>query len=136
MIRVIAWASMLGALVASVAVYTKNPPEWRNAIKPLFVELDPGAETAITPESWPICTTMASVESDADWAQLDPDFKTGKKALAAGDLNGAIAAFEFAALRDPLRYPELHRVCLSAATSVGPGYWPLSAGADVESPPP
>jgi tetratricopeptide (TPR) repeat protein len=102
MIRVIAWASMLGALVASVAVYTKNPPEWRNAIKPLFVELDPRAETAITPESWPICTTMASVESDADWAQLDPDFKTGKKALAAGDLNGAIAAFEFAALRDPL----------------------------------
>ena len=44
---------------------------------------------------------MASVASDADWAQLDPDFKAGKKALRAENWNGAIAAFEFAALRDP-----------------------------------
>jgi Flp pilus assembly protein TadD len=40
--------------------------------------------------------------SDADWAQLDPDFKAGKKALGAEDWNGAIVAFELAALRDPL----------------------------------
>jgi Flp pilus assembly protein TadD len=45
---------------------------------------------------------MASVESDADWAQLEPDFKAGKKALGAEDWSGAIAAFELAALRDPL----------------------------------
>ena len=44
---------------------------------------------------------MASVASDADWAQLDPDFKAGKKALRAENWNGAIAAFELAALRDP-----------------------------------
>ena len=54
------------------------------------------------PEDWPICTTMTSVASDADWAQLDPDFKAGKKALGAEDWNGAIAIFELAALRDPL----------------------------------
>jgi Flp pilus assembly protein TadD len=54
------------------------------------------------PEDWPICTTMTSVASDADWAQLDPDFKAGKKALGAEDWNGAIAMFELAALRDPL----------------------------------
>ena len=54
------------------------------------------------PEDWPICTTMTSVASDADWAQLDPDFKAGKKALGAEDWNGAIATFELAALRDPL----------------------------------
>jgi tetratricopeptide (TPR) repeat protein len=39
---------------------------------------------------------------DAEWAQLDPDFKAGKKALGAEDWNGAIAALELAALRDPL----------------------------------
>ena len=102
MIRAIALATTLGALVASVAVYAVSPPGWRNGIAPLFGGLDHGAETAIMPEDWPICTTMASVASDADWAQLDPDFKAGKKALGAEDWNGAIAALELAALRDPL----------------------------------
>src|SRR5882762_6570885 len=102
MIRAIALATMLGALVASVAVYAVSPPGWRNGIAPLFGGLDHGAETAIMPEDWPICTTMASVALDADWAQLDPDFKAGKKALGAENWNGAIAAFELAALRDPL----------------------------------
>src|ERR1700716_4397104 len=44
---------------------------------------------------------MASVVSDADWAQLDPDFKVGKRALGAENWKAAIAAFELAALRDP-----------------------------------
>jgi tetratricopeptide (TPR) repeat protein len=102
MIRAIALATMLGALVASVAVYAISPPGWRNGITPLFGKLDRGTETAITPEAWTICTTMTLVESDADWAQLDPDFKAGKKELGAEDWNGAIAALELAALRDPL----------------------------------
>jgi tetratricopeptide (TPR) repeat protein len=102
MIRAIALATMLGALVGSVAVYTKSPSEWRNAIEPLFGGLDRRVKAAIAPEAWPICTTMASVAPDADWAQLDPDFKAGKKALGAEDWNGAIAALELAALRDPL----------------------------------
>ena len=102
MIRAIALVTMLGALAASVVVYTKSAPEWRNAIEPWFGGQDSRAETAITPEAWPICTTMTSVASDADWAQLDPDFKAGKKALAAEDWIGAIAALELAALRDPL----------------------------------
>ena len=78
------------------------PPGWWNVTTPVFSKLDRGANTAMTPEDWPICTTMASVASDADWAQLDPDFKAGKRALGAGDWNGSIAAFELAALRDPL----------------------------------
>src|SRR3984893_10327626 len=101
MIRAIALATMLGALVAGVAVHTTGLPGWRDAITPLFGGLDRGAKTAIAPEDWPICTTMATVASDADWAQLDPDFKAGKKALGAEDWNGAIAALEAAALRDP-----------------------------------
>ena len=60
------------------------------------------AATAVAPEAWPICTSMVSVAADADWAQLDPDFKAGKRALAAANWNGAIAAFERAAVRDPL----------------------------------
>jgi tetratricopeptide (TPR) repeat protein len=102
MIRAMALATMLGALVASVAVYTTSRPGWRNGIAPLLGGLDRGAETAIMPENWPICTTMASVASDAEWAQLDPDFKAGKKAIGAEDWKGAIAALELAALRDPL----------------------------------
>ena len=102
MIRAIALATMLSAPVASVAVYAISSPGWRNGITPLFGALDRGAKTVIMPEDWPICTTMASVASDAEWAQLDPDFKAGRKALGAEDWNGAIAALELAALRDPL----------------------------------
>jgi tetratricopeptide (TPR) repeat protein len=102
MIRAIALAATLGALVAGVAVCTTSPPGWRSVITPLLGGLDRRAETAITPEDWPICSTMASVTPDADWAQLDPDFSAGKKALGAENWNGAIAAFELAALRDPL----------------------------------
>lgn len=100
MVRAITMATVLGALVGSVAIYSKSLPEWRT--EPLVGGLDRRAEAAIAPETWPICTTMASVALDADWAQLDPDFKAGKRALAAEDWNGAIAAFELAALRDPL----------------------------------
>jgi tetratricopeptide (TPR) repeat protein len=102
MIRAIALATMLGALVASLAVYTTSLPGWRGVITPLLGGFDRGAETAITPDGWPICSTMASVTPDADWAQLDPDFRAGKKALGAEDWNGAIAALNLAALRDPL----------------------------------
>src|SRR5256884_7499197 len=44
---------------------------------------------------------MAGFTSYPNCAQPEPDFKAGKKALGAEDWNGAIAAFELAALRDP-----------------------------------
>jgi tetratricopeptide (TPR) repeat protein len=102
MLRVIALATVLGVLVASVALYAMTLPGWWNVTTTLVGEFDRGVNTAVAPGDWPICTTMALIASDADWAQLDPDFKAGKKALAAGNWNGAIAAFELAALRDPL----------------------------------
>ena len=101
MIRSVALAILLGVLASGVAIYAISLPGWRTATAPLSGGLGSRAETASTAEAWPICTTMASVASDADWAQLDPDFKAGKKALRAENWNGAIAAFEFAALRDP-----------------------------------
>ncbi len=100
LIRAIAAAMVLGGLVAGLAVYAKGRAEWRTILP--FGRPDGTAATAVTPEAWPICTTMVSVAPDADWAQLDPDFKAGKRALAATDWTGAIAAFERAALRDPL----------------------------------
>jgi tetratricopeptide (TPR) repeat protein len=95
MIRATVLATVLGALIASVAMHRIGAPGWLSG-------LDRGVERATKSEDWPICTTMTSVASDADWAQLDPDFKAGKKALGAQDWNGAIAMFELAALRDPL----------------------------------
>src|SRR5437868_14884929 len=52
MIRAIALATVLGALVASVAMYAISPPGWRNRITPLFGGLDRGAERATMPEDW------------------------------------------------------------------------------------
>ena len=49
---------------------------------------------------------MGSVGDNEDWAQLDPDFAAGKKALGAGDWNAAIAALKLAALRDT-RNPDI-----------------------------
>lgn len=100
MIRAIAAATIVSALIAGVGLSTKGLPEWRTGLP--FGGPDRRVETAIASEAWPICTTMASVAPDADWAQLDPDFKAGKRALAAANWNDAIAAFERAALRDPL----------------------------------
>jgi len=100
LIRAIAAATVLGGLVAGLAVYAKGRAEWRT-ILPVGRPNAPAA-TVLTDEAWPICTTMASVAPDVDWVQLDPDFKVGKRALGAADWNGAIAAFERAALRDPL----------------------------------
>jgi tetratricopeptide (TPR) repeat protein len=99
-IRAIAAVMVLCGLVAGLAVYAKGRAEWRTTLP--FGRPDRTAATAVTPEAWPICTTMVSVAPDTDWAQLDPDFKVGKRALGAADWNGAIAAFERAALRDPL----------------------------------
>jgi tetratricopeptide (TPR) repeat protein len=99
MIRAIASAAVLGALIAGVAVSTRSAPDWLS--KPLFGRFGRGGETAIATEAWPICTTMDSLAADVDWAQLDPDFKLGKRALAQENWTGAIAAFELAALRDP-----------------------------------
>jgi tetratricopeptide (TPR) repeat protein len=101
MIRAVALAMMLGVLVSGVAAYTISSSGWRTATAPPFGVVVRPAEPSATADAWPICTTMTSVALDADWAQLDSDFKAGKKALRAENWSGAIAAFELASLRDP-----------------------------------
>jgi tetratricopeptide (TPR) repeat protein len=99
--RAVALAIMLGMLGSGVAAYTVSSSGWRATTAPPFAAAGIPGETEAVGEAWPICSTIMSVASDADWVQLDPDFKAGKKALSAADWNGAIAAFELAALRDP-----------------------------------
>jgi tetratricopeptide (TPR) repeat protein len=101
MIRSIRLAVVLGALLAAGSFYAASQPAWRNLIVAWFGISEPAPEMKLASEDWPICTTMAAVGSEAEWAQLDPDFAAGKKALAAEDWNGAVAALKLAALRDP-----------------------------------
>jgi tetratricopeptide (TPR) repeat protein len=101
MVRAITSAAVLGALIAVGAAYAASQPAWRNVLAAWFSAPERSAATILAQEDWPICTTMAAMGSDADWAQLDPDFAAGKKALVAEDWNGAIAALKLAVLRDP-----------------------------------
>lgn len=102
MIRAITLSALAGAVLAGGIAYSIGAAGWRDAVARWSGGPDRRAETAAALEELPICTTMAAAASDADWAQLEPDFKAGKKALGAQDWKGAIAAFELAALRDPL----------------------------------
>src|SRR5215218_4603447 len=101
-VRLISLTGVVGALVVAGALYAGSTPAWRNAIAPLWRSTSgPAPEAKITTEDWPICTTMGVMGSEAEWAQPDPDFAAGKRALGAEDWNGAIAALKLAALRDP-----------------------------------
>jgi len=44
---------------------------------------------------------MAAMAETPEWAWLDPDFAAGKRAIVAGDWEGAIKALTSAGLRDP-----------------------------------
>jgi tetratricopeptide (TPR) repeat protein len=98
MVRLIASAAILGAVIAAGSLYAGIDRAWRNMAAGW---LERPAETKLSTEAWPICTTMTAMGAESDWAQLDPDFAAGKKALVAGDWNGAIGALKLAALRDP-----------------------------------
>ena len=99
MVRSIALAAVLGALVAAGAAYAVRQPALRNVVAPWLGSAERAAEPMLAMEGWPICTTMASLAADVEG--LDPDFAAGKKALAAGDWNAAITALKLASLRDP-----------------------------------
>jgi tetratricopeptide (TPR) repeat protein len=101
MIRSIALAAGLGALVAAGTLYAATQSPWRSSIAGWLGTAPQVTEAKIAPEAWPICTTMGAMGSEADWADLDPDFAAGKRALVAEDWTGAIAALKLAALRDP-----------------------------------
>jgi len=100
MIRSTLVAAVLGMLAAGPALYLVTTPA-RQDLAPA----PPGAhsavaEVAIPVEAWPICSSMGAMVESADWAALDPDFAAGKRAIVAGDWNGAIKTLTLAGLRD------------------------------------
>ena len=98
--RPIVLASMLGALVAFGTLYENSPAEWQDVFAAWGVAS--GADAAKRgSEDWPICSSIEGLEPEADWAELDTDFAAGKLALAKGEWENAITAFNFAAVRDP-----------------------------------
>jgi tetratricopeptide (TPR) repeat protein len=97
MTRALANPALLGVLLGA-CVLMAIAAIWRNPTPPA-----PEADSAVAAratEAWPICTSMGSLGENADWAELDPDFAAGVKALAGSDWNGAIKALAAAALRD------------------------------------
>src|SRR5262245_29047582 len=100
MIRSLALAAGLGALVAGIAVYTIPASVWLRATAPLTASSEQASNTKPASDEWPICT-MTVAAPDADWAKLDPEFAAGKKALLAEDWEDAITVLKSAALRDP-----------------------------------
>ncbi len=101
MIRWNVLAVMLGALVAAAGLSAAVESPWRGSIAAWLGAPDRKAEAKMPLGDWPICTTMGTMGSEVDWAQLDPDFAAGKKELVAENWNGAITALKLAALRDP-----------------------------------
>src|SRR5258708_5728782 len=101
MIRSITLATVFGAFTAAGIVYavSQSGSQSMAAVSPGPTAQTGGTKLAI--DDWPVCTSMGTVESETDWAKLDPDFAAGKKALGAEDWNGAIAALKLAALREP-----------------------------------
>ena len=94
MIRLMALAGGAGAAIAAVTVFViQTHPAWLAAVGRT-------SEAKVATEEWPMCTTMGSL-ANADWAELDPDFAAGKKALSKGQWASAIEALKLAALRDP-----------------------------------
>ena len=93
MIRLIALAAGLGALVAAAVSYAIIQPAW-------FGTPERTTEARVATEEWPMCTTMGSL-AGGDWADLDPDFAAGKRALSKGQWASAIEVLKLAALRDP-----------------------------------
>jgi tetratricopeptide (TPR) repeat protein len=98
MIRAISSAAIFGALIAAGSVYADRDRTWRNSITGWQAPL---AEASGATEDWPICTAMTAMGTEPDWAELDPDFAAGKRALVAEDWNGAVASLKLAVLRDP-----------------------------------
>ena len=100
MIRCTLVAAVLGVLAAAPALYLLTTLARQNPAAAPPGAHSAVAEAAIEVEAWPICSSMGAMVESADWAALDPDFAAGKRAIVAGDWNGAIKTLTLAGLRD------------------------------------
>ena len=100
MMRSILIAAVMGMLATVSASYFLTLPARQDRAATLVRAGNAISEAAVPVEAWPICSTMGSMVETADWAALDPDFATGKRAIVAGDWHAAIKALTSAGLRD------------------------------------
>jgi tetratricopeptide (TPR) repeat protein len=100
MIRSTLIAAVLGILAGAPATYLLTGPARQEPAAARSGADRTVAEASISVDAWPICSSMGSLAESADWAALDPDFAAGKRAIVAGDWNGAIKALASAGLRD------------------------------------
>jgi tetratricopeptide (TPR) repeat protein len=97
MIRSILIATLSGILAGALTTYILSAPHRQAQVAAREAT---GSGAPVPAEAWPIYSSMALLAESADWAALDPEFAAGKRALAAGDWNGAIKALASAGLRD------------------------------------
>jgi tetratricopeptide (TPR) repeat protein len=101
MMRSILIAAVVGVLAAVPASYLLTAPARQDRAATSARSAGNDVFGMVTPaEAWPICSTMSAMTETPDWAALDPDFAAGKRAIVAGDWNGAINALTSAGLRD------------------------------------
>jgi len=100
MMRSFLIAAVAGVLTAVPASYFLTAPARQGRSATLASPDNAVSGITIAVEAWPICSTMAAMVETPDWAALDPDFAAGKRAIGAGDWDGAIKALTNAALRD------------------------------------
>jgi len=100
MMRSFLIAAVAGVLTAVPASYFLTAPARQGRSATLASPDNAVSGITIAVEAWPICSTMAAMVETPDWAALDPDFAAGKRAIGAGNWDGAIKALTNAALRD------------------------------------
>ena len=100
MMRSILIAAAAGVLAGVPAAYFLTAPAGQDQPATSTRAGNPASGTITPAEAWPICSTMAAMVETPDWAALDPDFAAGKRAIGAGDWEGAIKALSNAGLRD------------------------------------
>ena len=98
--RLILIAVVLSLLAGASAVCALIAPAPQRSTAAQLSADKNASEPVIAAEGWPICSSMASLAEGVDWAALDPDFAAGKRAIVAGDWNGAIKVLTSAGLRD------------------------------------
>src|SRR3954462_11150249 len=101
MMRPILIAAVAGVLSAVLGSYFFTAPARQGQTATLASPDNAVSRVTNAAEAWPICSTMAAMVETPDWAALDPDFAAGKRAIGAGDWEGATKVLTNAALRVP-----------------------------------
>ena len=85
MMRSILIAAVAGVLTSVLASYFLTAPARQGRTATQASPDNAVSRVTNAAEAWPICSTMAAMVETPDWAALDPDFATAKRAIGASD---------------------------------------------------